>query len=68
MTRILLGRVLVRMQEMHAREASNYKEEPPEDIDCSLCADADARDANDCIAGLHDHSAEAEFLEMYKKH
>lgn len=50
------------------REAANYKEEPPEDIDCSLYVDADAHDADDCIAGLHDHSAEAEFLEMYKKH
>lgn len=56
------------MQENACREAANYKEEPPEDIDCSLYVDADAHDADDCIAGLHDQSAEAEFLEMCKKH
>lgn len=66
MTCILLGRVLADMQGMHADKRLTRKKSRRKTMTASRYVDAN--DAHDCVTGLQDHSAEAEFLEMYERH
>lgn len=48
--------------------AAGDKVEPsPQDNECSLDGDAELMMLPDCVTCLHDHSAEAELLEMKRK-